>query len=211
MGMKLEYSQMEFDPTVKSLWKTYPKLKDILGEIEERSARYILLMYDKNSPLKDAYPDIEKRKMFAADIAGFDPDIDKEVIEELRTFSRRKKLEGGDIAVNEKGELIIIPTDDLLECLTKYLIHQSNRVWAMIVANESAFYEYHRKVMTEVTDGGDKDVLQAVTIKTKLMESMDDIDKRLQGYYRELSGNDRTLEESLTKRKKISAESQAVR
>lgn len=201
---------MEFDPSVKQkLSIAYPKLKEIVGDIDDMSLRYILLMYDQNSPLKGLYPDLGRRKAFAASIAGFNENDER--VQELESFSRRRKTKNGDLAVNDKGEMIIEPCDDILEVVSRFLTYQSNRVWSMIVANEAAFYEYHKKVMVEVTDGGDKDVLQAVTIKTKLMEAMDDIDKRLKAYYRELSGEDKFLEEHLTKRKKLSAESQAVR
>ena len=210
MIQDLDYGRMEFNPTSKQkLFIVYPKLKEIVGDIDDRSIRYLLLMYDQNSPLKDQYPDLGRRKAFAAAIAGFS---DKEErVQELESFSRRRKDKNGNLAVNDKGEMVVEPCEDILEVLSRFLVYQSNRIWSMIVANEAAFYEYHKKVMVEVTDGGDKDMLQAVTIKTKLMESMDDIDKRLKVYYRELSGEDKYLEESLNKRKKLSAESQAVR
>jgi hypothetical protein len=192
---------MEFNPTVKQkLFVAYPKLKEIVGDIDDKSLRYILLMYDSKSPLRDQYPDMNRRKGFAAQIAGFGEDDPR--IDELHSFSKKTKVE---------DEIVVQPCEDLLEALSRFLMYQSSRVWSLIIANEAAFYEYHRKVMVEVTDGGDKDVLQAVTIKTKLMEAMDDIDKRLQSYYRELSGDDKLLEEQLTKRKKLSAESQATR
>jgi hypothetical protein len=210
MIQDLDYGRMEFNPTSKQkLFIAYPKLKEIVGDIDDKSIRYILLMYDQNSPLRDQYPDLGRRKAFAAAIAGFKDNEDR--IQELESFSRRRKTKSGDLAVNDKGEMVVEPCDDILDVLSNFLLYQNNRVWSMILANESAFYEYHRKVMVEVTDGGDKDVLQAVTIKTKLMESMDDIDKRLKVYYRELSGEDKYLEEHLTKRKKLSAESQAIR
>ena len=210
MIQDLDYRRMEFNPTSKQkLFITYPKLKEIVGDIDDRSLRYLLLMYDQNSPLKGQYPDLGRRKAFAASIAGFKENEDR--VQELESFSKRRKTKSGDFAVNDKGEMIIEPCEDILDVVSSFLVYQSNRIWAMIVANEAAFYEYHKKVMVEVTDGGDKDVLQAVTIKTKLMESMDDIDKRLKAYYRELSGEDKFLEEHLTKRKKLSAESQAVR
>jgi hypothetical protein len=52
----------------------------------------------------------------------------------------------------------------------------------------------------------DKDILQAVEIKTKIMSSMDDIYLRLQKYFRDLSGGDEKLEEILTKRKRLRPE-----
>jgi hypothetical protein len=50
-----------------------------------------------------------------------------------------------------------------------------------------------------------------VTLKTKLLEAMDDIDQRLSKYYAQLTGSDSTLEDSLTKRRRLSPESIAKR
>lgn len=202
--MKIDCSNMQFDPTCSgTMVSKYPFLKDIASGIPDKAVRYLLLMYDSKSPLRNMYPDLQKRKEFAAVVAGYDLVKDESKFEELKTFVH--------IVTNEEGDEVKVPCEDYLEFLTKLLMYQSSRVWSMIVANESAFYEYHRKVMAEVTDGGDKDILQAVTIKTKLMEAMDDIDKRLKGYYREMSGDDKGLDDLIVKRKKISAESQAVR
>ncbi len=48
-----EYSAMEFNPTVKKdLIVEYPRLKEIFGDINDKEIRYLLLVYDKNSPIK---------------------------------------------------------------------------------------------------------------------------------------------------------------
>ena len=60
--------------------------------------------------------------------------------------------------------------------------------------------------MVPVDGGKDKDILQAVEIKTKIMQSMDDIYQRLQRYYRELSGGDENLEDVIVKRKRLRPE-----
>ena len=148
-------------------------------------------MYDINSPLRHHYPELGKRKEFAADLAGYD--LMKDDVTQLFDF----KLKDGD---EEE------PYEELLELTIKYLKYQNNMVWFMIVSNEQAFFEYNRRVMMPVDGARDKDILQAVEIKTKIMSSMDDIYLRLQKYFRDLSGGDEKLEEILTKRKRLRPE-----
>lgn len=183
-----EYKSMEFDPTVKkSLTTAYPKLKEIVGECDDRLLRYVILMYDKNSPLRHHYPELGKRKEFAASIAGYD--LMKDDITALFDFK-----------INDT------PYEELLDMIIKYLKYQNNWVWSMIVSNEQAFYEYNRRVMMPVDGNRDKDILQAINIKTQIMTSQDEIYQRLQKYYRDLSGGDDKLEESITVRKRLRPE-----
>jgi len=183
-----EYSKMEFDPTVKkSLTTAYPKLKDIVGPSEDKMLRYVILMYDVSSPLRQHYPELGKRKEFAASIAGYD--LMKDNVVSLFDFK-----------VDDE------PNEVLLDIIIKYLKYQNNWVWSMIVSNEQAFYEYNRRVMMPVEGNKDKDILQAINIKTQIMSSQDEIYQRLQKYYRDLSGGDTNLEEAITIKKRLRPE-----
>lgn len=187
-----EYSKMEFNPIVKkSLTVVYPKLKQIVGEADDRMIRYVLLMYDMHSPLREYYPEISKRKQFAASIAGFD--LDKDDVTSLFDFKIKQDDEE-------------IPYEELLNLIVKYLKYQNNYVWSMIVSNEQAFYEFNKRVMLPVDGNRDKDILQAITIKTQIMTAQDEIVQRLQKYLKQLTGEDEQLEESITKRKRIRPE-----
>lgn len=183
-----EYSKMEFDPTVKkTLTAVYPKLKDIVGSGDDKMHRYVILMYDVNSPLRQHYPELGKRKEFAASMAGYD--LMKDDVTGLFDFK-----------INDE------PHEELLDIIIRYLKYQNNWVWSMIVSNEQAFYEYNRRVMMPVEGNRDKDILQAISIKTQIMNSQDDIYQRLQKYYRDLSGGDTNLEEAITIRKRLRPE-----
>lgn len=187
-----EFLNLEFNPTVKKpLTTVYPKLKSIVGDVDDKVLRYVVLMYDINSPLRNSYPELGKRKEFAADLAGYD--LVEDDVTELFEFR---------VKVGEDYE----PNDDLLDMIIKYLKYQNNWVWSMIVSNEQAFYEYNRRVMMPVDGAKDKDILQAINIKTQIMSSQDDIYQRLQRYFKDLSGGDGELEEVLTKRKRIRPE-----
>lgn len=184
---------MEFNPTVKKdMTVVYSKLKDIMGDADDRMMRYVILMYDVNSPLKSHYPELMKRKEHAAAVAGYD--LMKEDVTPL--FEFRTKTNDDEYE----------PHEELLNLTMRYLKYQNNMVWQMIVSNEEAFSEYSRRVMMPVDGNRDKDILQAVEIKTKIMQSMDDIYQRLQRYTKELSGGDDNLEEMITKRKRVRPE-----
>jgi hypothetical protein len=105
-----------------------------------------------------------------------------------------------------KVEDAIVPNDDLLNMIMEFLKYQNNWVWTMIVSNSEAFYEYNRRVMMPVEGTRDKDILQAINIKTQIMSSQDDIYQRLQRYYRDLSGGDTVLEDAVKVRKRLRPE-----
>jgi hypothetical protein len=106
------------------------------------------------------------------------------------------------VKVNDEYE----PYEELLDLIIKYLKYQNNWVWTMIISNEQAFFEYNKRVMMPVEGNRDKDILQAINIKTQIMTSQDEIYQRLQKYYKDLSGGDSTLEEAITIRKRLRPE-----
>jgi hypothetical protein len=188
-----EFLKMEFNPTVKkNLIAVFPKLKEIVGSVDDKQLRYVLLMYDQNSPLRNHYPDLLKRKEFAADLAGYD--LMKDDVTTLFDFKIK----------NEADEYV--PNEDMLDVIIRFLKYQNNWVWSMIVSNEQAFYEYNMRVMMPVDGLRDKDILQAINIKTQIMTSQDEIYQRLQKYYKDLTGGDNQLEETITKRKRLRPE-----
>ena len=199
---------MEFNPTVKKkITVVYPKLSEMFGSVDDKMARYILLMYDSNSPLRNYFPELQKRKEFSASIAGYD--IDKDDVTPLFTFTRKVVEEAED--EDSEPKEYVEPHEELLHAISDFLIYQNNRLWVLISTNEQAFYECQVKVMTEVVSDQDKDALSAIKIKKELLVAMDEIHKRLQLYYRELSGDDKDLELEITKRRRTSAEAVAIR
>lgn len=189
---------MEFNPTVrKNLIVAYPKLKEIVGQVDDKQLRYVLLMYDVNSPMRNHYPDLAKRKEFSASMAGYNVDTDN--VEELFEFK---------IKNNEKE---YVSNEQLLKLIMDYLMYASSRIWSLIVSNEQFFYECSKRVLVPVEDDRDKDLLTAVSTKTKLIESMDAINERLQRYYSQLTGGDSQLDDTIAKKKRLSPESIATR
>ena len=76
----------------------------------------------------------------------------------------------------------------------------------MIVSNEQTFYEYQQRLLEPVDAEKDKDLLQALQIKSKLMEDCNNINERLDGYYRKLFGEDENVSRSVVKRKRLTPE-----
>jgi hypothetical protein len=182
--MKFDYSKMEFDPTVKKL---DGRVKAIIGCDNERILRYILLMYDKNSPIPAAYQSLQQRKEMAASIAGYD--LMKDNVAPLFEFKKDEES-----------------YDELIGWISNYLRYQNNLLWCLIVSQEQAFHEFTSRVMMPVTGDKDKDILSAVNIKNSIMSSQDDIITRLDKYYRQLSGGDEVLETQIKSRKRFTPE-----
>ena len=63
----------------------------------------------------------------------------------------------------------------------------------MIVSNEEVFYEYQSKLLIKTEEDRDKDLLQALQIKSKIMSDMDVINDRLESYYGKLYQGDSEL------------------
>ena len=138
---------------------------------------YILLMYDPKSPFKQIIADIKLRKKECAKAAGL-----KEGPALQRIFDFKDKV--------------------FMSILDEWLKSSHNRVWSMIVSNEQVFYEYQERLLTPVeSDKGDKDAIQAADLKSKLMDTCDEIHKRLEGYYRELYGDKETAEKMIIEKR----------
>ena len=90
----LDFSQCRYDPTTKSftteICKNIPEFDRYKGSYKREVIAYIIMMFDKNSPLREKQPEYFQRKVLAAELAnfpktdsgGFKPDV-KEIIEGL--------------------------------------------------------------------------------------------------------------------------------
>lgn len=177
----------------KPIQELYPFLDDVEGIYEfehhdrERVLHYMLLAYHPDSPMIERFTSVSQRKEKSAEYAGY-TSSDKD----------------GRI----KDMLIDHSDPEFLKILHNFLVFINNRVWSMIVSNETTFAEYQLKLITPLAyDGKDKDMLTAATIKGKLMEQMDEINKRLDTYYQRFYMGDEKLVIVGTKKKGITPES----
>lgn len=167
-----DFSGMRFNPFgCESLKEKYPVLGEI--NIDEKSLAFIAYMYDPGTPLRGRFPEMEQRVSAAAELS-------------------------------EMEDLGQMWSEDWVTAVVEFLRAANNRLWTMIISNEETFYEYARRALSPVStsdDVSDKDILQAATIKSKLLGDMNEIDDRLTGYYRRLTGEDNKLIDAIRVRR----------
>jgi len=184
-----EFGKCAFNPMVKgSILKAYPQLKTLTdgkeGKEEEGLLRYVIAMYDSGSPLIKASPDLKKRKLLAAQVAGID---DEKYLDDL--FAHK----------NEAA----------LKLICSYLrLYGQNRLWAMIVATEEQMWEFIQRLIKPVGADRDREALQGVELKSKISSELDTINSRLDNYYAKLYGDDNELL-SISKVKRLTPETVA--
>tara|TARA_Y100001938_G_C8077066_1_gene426737 strand:- start:1281 stop:1871 length:591 start_codon:yes stop_codon:yes gene_type:complete len=181
-----DFSKMLFNPyNVKgSIKKKYPKLQmfQSFKNAEDKFIKYVLFLYDANTPLKEHYPDLKIRKEQAASMSGFE--LEDESLQSIFFFTDSK---------------ILLMVDEFLK-------KQNNRVWSMIVSNEQTFFEYQTKLLRPVDGDKDKDILQALQIKSKIMDDLNTINDRLESYYLKLYGEDDILLNKIKADKRLTPE-----
>lgn len=173
-----DFSRCLFDPTKKGLLKAYQRLNNI-GIIDEKLLKYIICAYDFNSPFVKEYKDLKLRKQSAAQFAGF-------------------SLENDDLEY-----LFDFKNEDIVNAIDVYLKEfMCTMLWYGIVANEQVYYEYGKRMMQPIEDKDtkEKDVMSAISIKSKLSEDMANIRGRIEADYKKLYGDDE-LEKVITQKK----------
>jgi hypothetical protein len=157
---------------MKSL-KTFTALQHKLGAKGGLCIKYICYMYDQMSPMKKHFPDLAQRKVECSLLSG---------------LCQHKELE--QAAIEFSSDLITHAIDEFLK-------YQNSRIWSMIVSNEEVFYEYQSKLLIKTEADHDKDMLQALQIKSKIMSDMDTINQRLDSYYDRMYQGDGELMEQV--------------
>ena len=151
---------------------------------DDQMIAYVLYMYDQNTPLKEQFPDLKIRKEQAAILSGYSLTKDDKYLHDLFFF------------VSEK----------LVQMVDEFLRKQNNRIWSMIVSNEQTFFEYQTKLLSPVEGDRDKDILQALQIKSKIMDDLNTINDRLDSYYMKLYGEDQELLKVIKADKRLTPE-----
>ncbi len=183
-----DFKKMIFSPfKVKgSLKKKYPKMKmfSSFQSAEDQMIAYVLYMYDQNTPMKEQFPDLKIRKEQSAILSGYDLVKDNEKLHDIFFFQSSK----------------------LVDMVDEFLRKQNNRIWSMIVSNEQTFFEYQTKLLSPVEGDRDKDILQALQIKSKIMDDLNTINDRLDSYYMKLYGEDQELLKVIKADKRLTPE-----
>lgn len=149
---------------IKSWWNTDRKDKD-------KVIRYIILMYDKGSPLIKRFTNLDARKREASAIAGFN--------QEEPSLKAYKEFQD----------------EEFTEMVVEFLIYQNNYTWTMLVSNEQTFYEFQKTLLQESSMiRNDKDKISAIASKAKLMEESDKIVERINSYYKQVFTEEKVIE-----------------
>lgn len=138
---------------------------------KDQLIRYIIYMYDKSSPLVRRYNNLDRRKQEAAQLAGYSQDDPS-----LKAYKDFQDQEFSDMVVD-------------------FLIYQNNYTWTMLVSNEQTFYEFQKTLLQESSMiRNDKDKINAIASKSKLMEESDKIVERINSYYKQVFVEDKLIE-----------------
>jgi DUF1680 family protein len=172
------FSDSEFDNLAlpireKDLHK-HPTVKHIFGSITISDIpiiKYVALLYDVKSPMRLKIPDVAMRKEECAEMAEL-----KDNIESIFDLSHEK----------------------VLGYINAYLKYQSSKVWAVLAANEEVLWQYQQELLTPIVNyKNDKDKLQALDMKSKLMNECDAIIKRIDAYEEKLFGDNKQEKEKI--------------
>ncbi len=140
--------------------------------------------FARNFDFCKLFPELKIRKEQAAVLSGFSLIKDNEKLHDVFFFL----------------------SDQLVDMVDEFLRKQNNRIWSMIVSNEQTFFEYQTKLLSPVEGDRDKDILQALQIKSKIMDDLNTINDRLDSYYMKLYGEDQELLKVIKADKRLTPE-----
>src|ERR1051326_364396 len=156
---KGHFARCQFNPmTGEEMLAGYPVLQTIISDELMRDSRrdalirYIIMVYDPESPLVASERDLNFRKAIAAELANL-PLNDEEFIQAIYNCS----LPG------------------LVDMTCKYLVRFArSKEWAAICAYEYKFWEAIRLIMQPIaSDKSDREQLDAANKKDVLSDSID--------------------------------------
>ena len=162
--------------------KNLDKITDAFGLVVdirpdiEKLLKYIIYMYDKNTPMRELYQELQERKVECALLSGYSEKKDKTTLEELYNLTDKRAC----------------------ELISSFLKYQNHKSWALLVSNEEVLWQYQQELLNPITDfRQDKEKLQALEIKSKLMNECDSIIKRIEGYEEKIYGDDKKLKDAM--------------
>lgn len=137
------------------------KVRNRSESLIAKQIRYILIMYDKNSPLWLTHPDIVARKKQAALISGFDINSSSSSLEDV----------------------YLLKDKFLARSISSFIRYQHNEKLSALISNEQVLYELQhalREQMNEFKD--DKQRIDHFKIKTGLLAEQDKILSLIENY-----------------------------
>lgn len=151
-------------------------------------AKYIIFVYDKQSPFVVEHRVLQERKKAVLAFVG---------LNESRFESQM------NACLDLSDELIV-------DALSDYLKWQDDYIWAMILQNEEVFYNNQKQILQGVSAlNKDTDRLKASEYQSKLLDFNEKIQKRIKTLWAEFTGNDPEAEAKIKERKPLSPETMA--
>jgi hypothetical protein len=148
MNQHEEFQKLEFNPFVlkknERMVSKYPMLEQIKGfvEAEDSLIRYICVLYDPDSAVRDI-KDLNERKKEAASLV---------------------KL------IGDKESIYLIEDEDVLELITNFLIYKGNMEWHLLCSAEHAFHQYNRLIMSPESKNKLKLLNESSELKDKIKD-----------------------------------------
>lgn len=137
-----------------------------------KAIKYLVFMYDKNTPLVTKYPDIEERKKVAVTLASLTNQYNADVIEDLRELR-----------------------DPYFDILMGMLRKQNEPVFNMLITQEELFNECMNKMLRKVEEDSSSDELSALEKKGKISNLMEETIDRIDRFRSRYYGSDDELAE----------------
>ncbi len=135
-----------------------------------KQIRYVLYLYDKNSPLWITDPDIVNRKKRAASLAGFDI-----LVNEAKTFD----------------DLFFLKDPYLAKSVTAFIKYQHSNELSVLISTEQVLYELQSALREESSDfKDDKQKIEYFKTKAALLQEQDRILTLINKYMQQIWQSD---------------------
>lgn len=155
-------------------------------ENTERLVKYIIALYDPESPLLKE-PSLDTRRTEAALIAGF-------------------KLDDAFL----EDEIYTCKDEFAVHAIAKYLQLRKSREFAGLIADEQTYWEFIKRLLEPISRADkDKDMISALDIKTKLSAAKEEINARLTANWKKFFADDDDLMKQATNRNVFTPEAYA--
>ena len=140
-----------------------------------KTMKYLVFMYDKNSPLVSQYNEVRSRKQKALELSNVVKSEDPYLYEKLMLFE----------------------DSDLIQIAAQMLRKQNDSIFSMLVSQEIFFDECLKKVLQPLEIEDDKKGLEALEKKAKISEAMEKVADRIEKYKSKFFRNDDDLEKKI--------------
>jgi len=160
----------------------WPEMSRKLGSkvSKVKVLKYIMVCYDKNSPVVKMENNILKRKRVAAEVAGFE--FDSKTMKFIKPY--RDIMEGKDSLVNQM--------------IIKFVIHQHDLLYSQYVSLCESYYQlYYFAITNSMEFGDDVDVVKVIDSKTKVNKQLKELANEIDAMYEEIFLSDKGIENSV--------------